>query len=420
MAGDPNTVLLIKGNGNFNDSSGEHNVTVVGDPTTTFSPSVDSNPGQDGFDESMYFDGDSDYLTIPYSDDWNFGNGDFTIDFWLKPIVNNRAHIIIFMDPTAGWLVQMYESEIRFYTPDGAPTFITEGSNIVDGDWHHLAVVRNGTNWMIFIDGVLNKSVTSTTGLSNYNGNLVIGSWQEMAPYTYNGNLDEIRISKGIARWTSDFQPPATPHDETPPAPPIANAGPDQNAIDNVTLDGSQSIDADGIIEFYHWALLHRNNSAYDREFNEISPFITDLEPGIYDVTLTVTDNDGLTDTDRMILEVIDQLADADSDGVIDQWDQCPDTVPNALVDSNGCEVACPCSEGPQGPQGEVGPQGPEGPQGEPGIGSISCDWSGWKEGGNTGCNGVSCDTSPGFRVYCDDGKVTQMEMKTYYTVEQF
>ena len=34
------------------------------------------------------------------------------------------------------------------------------------------------------------------------------------------------------------------------------------------------------------------------------------------------------------------------------------------------------------------------------GSGTISCNWVGWREGGDTNCNGVSCDTNPGFRAY--------------------
>ena len=83
---------------------------------------------------------------------------------------------------------------------------------------------------------------------------------------------------------------------------PYADAGSDQVVFDEVTLDGSQSFDPDGTIEYYEWNLEHRENSDYDRSANGEKPIVSDLEPGFYDVTLTVTDNDGLENTDTMLL----------------------------------------------------------------------------------------------------------------------
>lgn len=81
------------------------------------------------------------------------------------------------------------------------------------------------------------------------------------------------------------------------PRPPIADAGTDQVVFDEVTLDGSGSDDPDGTILFYDWELQHRGDSTHDRTAEGETPTISSLEPGFYDVTLTVTDDDGLTDT---------------------------------------------------------------------------------------------------------------------------
>jgi len=83
--------------------------------------------------------------------------------------------------------------------------------------------------------------------------------------------------------------------------PPTANAGPDQVVLDSdeVTLDGSQSY---GTIVFYEWILHHRETST-DRFADGVKPVVSDLEPGFYEVKLTVTDGE-LTDTDTMLLAV--------------------------------------------------------------------------------------------------------------------
>ncbi len=70
-----------------------------------------------------------------------------------------------------------------------------------------------------------------------------------------------------------------------------------------VNLDGSKSEDSDGgQIMSYVWKLKYRENSTFDREATEPTPEISDLEPGFYDVELTVTDDDGYTATDTMLL----------------------------------------------------------------------------------------------------------------------
>jgi len=87
-----------------------------------------------------------------------------------------------------------------------------------------------------------------------------------------------------------------------PPEPPISDAGPNHVVFDEVTLDGSGSSDTDGTIVSFDWILQHRKDSVYDRTAACVNPTISDLESGFYDVALTVTDNDGLTGTDTMLL----------------------------------------------------------------------------------------------------------------------
>jgi hypothetical protein len=85
---------------------------------------------------------------------------------------------------------------------------------------------------------------------------------------------------------------------------PSADAGLDQVVFDEVILDGSGSEDPDGTIESYEWLLRCRQDTSCDREAQGVSPIVSDLKPGFYDVTLRVTDNDGLTDSATMILAV--------------------------------------------------------------------------------------------------------------------
>lgn len=76
---DANTKLLLHFDGD--ESSGNHSIS--------FNNGSSMNSGGK-FDGTYYFDGTNDYLSLPDSNDWSFGTGDFTIDFWTKSSGNNE------------------------------------------------------------------------------------------------------------------------------------------------------------------------------------------------------------------------------------------------------------------------------------------------------------------------------------------
>ena len=83
---------------------------------------------------------------------------------------------------------------------------------------------------------------------------------------------------------------------------PVANAGDDQVVFDTVTLDGSDSYDPDGSVVSYEWNLEYVDDSNYDQTAIGVNPTIIDLYPGFYNTYLTVTDNEGATNTDTSLV----------------------------------------------------------------------------------------------------------------------
>jgi hypothetical protein len=74
--------------------------------------------------------------------------------------------------------------------------------------WYHVALVRSGNSWYVFQDGSqVGSPRTSSASVADYTGTLYVGSYQGTALY-FNGWLDEFRVTKGVARWTSNFTPP--------------------------------------------------------------------------------------------------------------------------------------------------------------------------------------------------------------------
>jgi hypothetical protein len=104
----------------------------------------------------------------------------------------------------------------------------------------------------------------------------------------------------------------------TPSFPPQANAGTDQMVFDTIAFDAAESIDPDGTIESYTWQLNHRGDEGYNRTAQGIAPTVSDLQPGFYDVILTVTDDDGYTGTDHMQFGAIGRKGDLNGDGDVD------------------------------------------------------------------------------------------------------
>ena len=92
---------------------------------------------------------------------------------------------------------------------------MTSAWSVSTGVWYHLAFVRTGASAKIFIDGVSQTLTENTAFGTNDVGNLatplIIGAYSDNSLYL-NGYIDELRISKGIARWTSNFTPSTEPY----------------------------------------------------------------------------------------------------------------------------------------------------------------------------------------------------------------
>ena len=162
---------------------------------------------------SGLFDGAGDYLSVPDHDDWALGAGDYTIDLWYRPTVTLDSAIIDqYVDANNFWQVTLYQGSIYFFHKDGGVVrwyFNTTASVISLGITQHIAIVASGSTPYIFVDGA-SKALTITTvrgTLANLAAPLHIGRDNANGRY-FNGWMDEIRVSKGIARWTANFATP--------------------------------------------------------------------------------------------------------------------------------------------------------------------------------------------------------------------
>ena len=77
-----------------------------------------------------------------------------------------------------------------------------------NGTCYHIAVSRSGTSLKLFIDGVEKASATNSSNFSNATNVLGIGALRDTGQYPLNGYIDDLRITKGVARYTANFTAP--------------------------------------------------------------------------------------------------------------------------------------------------------------------------------------------------------------------
>lgn len=203
----------VDGDDNFADVSlllhcnGENNSTAVADSSaaartvSVFGDAKISTAQSKFGGASLFLDGLGDYITVPPNTAFNFGSGDFTIEAWLR-----RSSI-----PSWAYFLSLGSFLVAFN--GGSDLYISNfgGGNTVIGfstttdTWFHLAVVRQSGAFYAYKDGVLQGSGGDRTtpadqslrfGLSPANGEF------------FHGYLDDIRVTKGLARYTSGFTPP--------------------------------------------------------------------------------------------------------------------------------------------------------------------------------------------------------------------
>jgi hypothetical protein len=162
---------------------------------------------------SMYFDGTGDYLTIPSNPNLNFGKGDFTIEFWAYfNSLSSIPQLVNKHDGTSGWFLEAGSNIIYFgYAVTGAGgLYMAPSVTLTTGIWYHIAATRVGSSLSVFLNGVKNTVNVVNAELSYDNtAPLVIGRWPA-GGYELNGYIDDLRITKGYARYTATFTPPTT------------------------------------------------------------------------------------------------------------------------------------------------------------------------------------------------------------------
>jgi len=206
-----NVSLLLHGDGTngsttiVDSSSSSKTVTAVGDAQISTAQSKFGG-------SSIYFDGSGDYLTGPSNDaDFNFGTGDFTIEAFAYP-VESRIGIIFCYRSNSSDGVTFGQYNTQWFTKVGDATLIA--GSLTFNSFSHIAAVRASGVLTLYVNGTsVGSNSNATDNITGSASHVVrIGALSETpSSLQWKGYIDDLRITRGVARYVSNFTPPTAP-----------------------------------------------------------------------------------------------------------------------------------------------------------------------------------------------------------------
>jgi hypothetical protein len=203
-----NTQLLLS-----MQNAGIYDNAMINDYLTAGSAQISTSVKKYGTG-SISFDGSTSYLlsNTPNTSVYTFGTGAFTIEFWVylnstssnpqiisfNPTSTNGAYPLIYIGGSTTFAYYVNNSEV-----------ITGSTTPSTGAWYHVAICRSGTSTKLFVNGTQQGS--TYTDSNNYQcgtNRPVIGCGGYNLLNKLNGYIDDLRITNGYARYTSNFIPP--------------------------------------------------------------------------------------------------------------------------------------------------------------------------------------------------------------------
>lgn len=209
----PNVVLLLHGDGANNSttivdsSASAKTMTVGGVAKLTTAQKKYGNA-------SIAFTGAAaDVVQVTGSTDFAFGTGDFTIEAWvyLNSITGGFQTIFTTRSgagANASWFGADTAGKLAYYE---VSAIALDSVALPLNTWTHVAVTRQGTALKLWKNGVSVATATNSTNLNNTTGSAGNDLFGGGNPFPLNGDLDEIRVTKAVARYTAAFTPPTGP-----------------------------------------------------------------------------------------------------------------------------------------------------------------------------------------------------------------
>jgi hypothetical protein len=222
MAGDTNfyqVTLLLHGEGIDGTTNIVDNSGYAKGSTTTPGVTISTSQFKFGSSSIKFAGTTGNRIIIPLSTEMYFGTGDYTVECWAYFTSIAQGHVVghVQQGINAMWMFYITGGAYISWYDSATSTGYPSNTPLTTNTWIHLAVTRASGTQRVFQNGVL---VNTATNNSNYYSgssgarDMTIGcDYGGNAGSTMNGYLDDLRITKGFARYTAAF----TPHTSTHP-----------------------------------------------------------------------------------------------------------------------------------------------------------------------------------------------------------
>ena len=165
---------------------------------------------------SALCDGASDCITMPYSSEMNLATRDFTVECWMRPAATSAQADILSQRQDSGetydansFLIYRYGTTMQAYlSSNGSSWDVASGvgfGTVAANTWYHLALVRKGTAFTAYLNGVGTAIATSSASIESHSVPFRVAI-NRVNEY-FSGHLDEIRFVGDLAVYTRDFTP---------------------------------------------------------------------------------------------------------------------------------------------------------------------------------------------------------------------
>ena len=218
-----NTEMLTYQSNHFVDNSADGNgLPMVSLPAvTSFGPFLTDaiyDPAVNGASLYNGVDANANYVSAADSADWNLGSGNYTVECWAYGTALGSFNKLVgqwaYADANAGnsWTLETVGTDMEAYAIiGGSLVLVAQGAAFTLNQWHHVALVRNGNNHNIYIDGVAGSTTSNSGTYDDGSGPLEVGSFSQLSGGSWDGYISDVRVVKGTAVYTSNFTPPTAP-----------------------------------------------------------------------------------------------------------------------------------------------------------------------------------------------------------------
>ena len=199
------TVLLLGGEGANNSTTfTDESAAARGNATVLSGAKVSTAQFKHGA-AAILLNGSSDYLTYPDSTDWEFGAGQYTVECFVYFTSVADVSFCGHRDNSAnGWRFGRFSGAIQLSADNSAGTIGVSWTPTIN-TWYHVCADRDAAGvTRVYVDGTMLQKATGTNAMTAHSNTFAVGRNPASAVFFFPGYIDEMRITKGAARYASD------------------------------------------------------------------------------------------------------------------------------------------------------------------------------------------------------------------------